>query len=355
MKSVLFSPFQIRDLKFSNRIFVSPMCQYSAVEGVAQPWHMVHLGSRASGGAGLVMAEATAVSPEGRISPGCLGLWSEAQMLALKPIAEFISSQGSVPAIQLAHAGRKASTEVPWKGHGVIDVAKGGWETVAPSPLPFKSGEPTPKELQKKDISDLVGQFVASARLALKAGFQVVELHMAHGYLMNEFLSPVSNHRNDEFGGSIENRMRFPLEVAKQVRAVWPEKWPVFARISATDWVSGGWDLEQSIVLCKELKKLGIDLIDCSSGGNSPDAQIPVGPGYQIPLAQEIRDRCEILTGAVGLITQPEFAENILRDQRADVVFLARAFLKDPYWPWHAAEALKQEPRVPLQYQRARS
>lgn len=353
MKSLLFSPLKIRDLEFRNRIFVSPMCQYSAIEGVPQPWHMVHLGSRAVGGAALVMAEATSVSPVGRISPADTGIWNQEQVTAWKPIVKFIRDQGAVPAIQLAHAGRKASTAAPWNGDGAIDPSQGGWETIAPSPIAFNNEYTTPREIAASEIPKLVEEFTAAARRSLEAGFQVAELHMAHGYLMHEFLSPLSNQRKDDYGGSLENRMRFPLAVARAVRAVWPENLPVFARISATDWVQGGWDIEQSVAFARELKKIGIDLVDSSSGGTTPDAKIPVAPGYQVPLAERIRKESGIMTGAVGMITRAEHAEEILANGRADVIFLARELLRDPYWPLHVAPALRAKGPWPVQYDRA--
>ncbi|WP_413586680.1 NADH:flavin oxidoreductase/NADH oxidase [Bdellovibrio sp. HCB274] len=351
----LFSPIKIRSLELKNRIAVSPMCMYSAEEGMPNAWHMVHLGSRAVGGAGLIVAEATGVRPEGRISLGCLGLWNDEQMKAFKPIVQFIKDHGSVAGIQLAHAGRKASSHVAWKGGKPLSAEEGAWPTVGPSTLPFNEGWPTPLELTAPEIQGLVGAFVHSAELALKAGFEVIELHMAHGYLMHEFLSPLSNHRKDSYGGSLENRMRFPLEVAKAVRKVWPEDRPLFARISATDWVENGWDLEQSISLAKELKKAGVDLIDCSTGGNMPHAKIPVGAGYQVPFAEAVRNEAEIKTGAVGLITDPQQAEEILVSDKADIIFIAREMLRDPYWPLHAAKKMGVNVTWPIQYGRVNS
>ena len=355
MKSLLYSPLKIREMTFKNRIFVSPMCQYSAIDGIPQPWHMVHLGSRAVGGAGLVMAEATGVSPEARISPGDTGLWNREQVNAWKPITEFIKSHGAVPAVQLAHAGRKASTAEPWfEGGRYLKPNERGWETLGPSAIAFDENHAPPRAMTTEDIAKVVDQFGASTRLALEAGFECIEIHMAHGYLMHEFLSPLSNRREDDYGGSLENRMRFALEVAAEVRSLWPARLPVFARISATDWVDGGWDIEQSIALCRELKRIGIDLVDASSGGNVPKAKIPVAPGYQVPLAQRIREESGIMTGAVGLITKPEHAEEILANGRADVVFLARELLRDPYWPLHSAKALRAEIEWPKQYSRAK-
>ena len=352
--SKLFTPLQLRSLNLRNRIFVAPMCQYSCHDGLPDAWHLVHLGSRAVGGAALVMAEATAVSPEGRISPGDCGLWNDAQVEAFAPIARFIAEQGAVPAIQLGHAGRKASVQPPWQDGAAIAAADGGWQPVAPSPVPFGPGSPEPRELSSLDLEQISTAFGESTRRALRAGFQVVEVHMAHGYLLHQFLSPLSNRRNDNFGGSLENRMRFPLQVARRVREAWAEDLPVLVRISATDWVDGGWDLAQSLELCRHLKTLGIDLVDCSSAGLVPDAVIPVGPGFQTPLAAQIREEVGIATGAVGLITAPAQAEQIVATGLADVVFLARELLRDPYWPMHAAQLLKAEHPWPVQYERAR-
>ncbi len=353
--SMLLSPLQLRELRIRNRIFVSPMCQYSARDGLAGAWHLVHLGSRAVGGAGLVMAEATAVAPVGRISPDDLGIWSDAHVEALRPVSAFIREHGAVAAIQLAHAGRKAATDLPWRGGRPLTPSAGGWRPVAPSPLAFDDGYPVPAELDEAAIDEVVVQFVAAARRSLAAGFQVVELHMAHGYLLHSFLSPLSNHRVDSYGGDLEGRVRLPLRVARAVREVWPVEWPVFARISATDWAAGGWDLEQSIQLARWLKNSGIDLIDCSSGGLVPHAQIPAGPGFQTPFAQTIRRDADICTAAVGFITEPAQAEHILRTGQADAVALARQMLRDPYWPLHAAHMLGDEPGWPVQYERAKT
>jgi 2,4-dienoyl-CoA reductase-like NADH-dependent reductase (Old Yellow Enzyme family) len=350
--SRLFSAFSLRGVEFRNRVFVSPMCQYSSRDGLPNDWHMVHLGSRAVGGAGLVCVEATGVSPEGRISPGDTGLWSEEHTRAFEPIAAFIKSQGARAAIQLAHAGRKASTDVPWRGGKPLSEEQGGWQTLAPSAVSFGDW-PAPKEMTRDDIETVTLQFADAARRALEAGFDVVELHMAHGYLLHEFLSPLSNRREDEFGGSLENRTRFPLLVAEAVREVWPETLPLFARISATDWVEGGWNLEQSVQLSRWLKERGVDLIDCSSGGLVPGARIPVAPDYQVPFAETIRKEAGVATGAVGLISEPEQAEEIIFTGKADVVFLARAELRDPYWPLHAARQLGAEAPWPVQYGRA--
>jgi 2,4-dienoyl-CoA reductase-like NADH-dependent reductase (Old Yellow Enzyme family) len=351
--SVLFSPLKIRDITFRNRVFVSPMCQYSSVEGMPTDWHMVHLGSRAVGGAGLVMVEATAVVPEGRISPTDSGIWTDAHAEAFKSIAKFIKEHGAAPAIQLAHAGRKASTAAPWLGGGPVGPEAGAWQPVAPSPIPFDAGYPVPREMTLADIDACVAAFVTGARRSLAAGFEVVELHFAHGYLAHEFLSPLSNHRNDTYGGSLENRMRFPLRVAAAVREVWPGKYPLFVRISATDWAEGGWDLPQSIELSRNLKAIGIDLIDCSSGALVPRAKMRIGPGYQVAFAEAIRRDAGIATGAVGMITEARQAEQILSEGKADVVLLARAMLRDPYWPLHAARTLGVDVRWPVQYERA--
>jgi 2,4-dienoyl-CoA reductase-like NADH-dependent reductase (Old Yellow Enzyme family) len=329
------------------------MCQYSCQEGMANDWHLVHLGSRAVGGAALVMVEATAVSPEGRISPADMGIWSDEHQRALQPVAEFIKAQGAVAAIQLAHAGRKASTDAPWRGGKPVAESAGGWQALAPSPLAF-GDYPAPREMTAADVAKVTAQFAEAARRSLAAGFDVVELHMAHGYLVHEFLSPLSNERGDQYGGDFEGRLRFPLQVAEAVRGVWPDHLPVFMRISATDWVEGGWDLAQSIEFSRRLKMLGIDLIDCSSGGLVPGAKIPVAPGYQVPFAQAIRQQAGIATGAVGLITEAEQAEAIIAAGDADVVFLARAMLRDPYWPLHAAKILGVDIPWPVQYQRAK-
>ena len=330
------------------------MCQYSSREGLPTEWHLVHLGSRAVGGAGLVMVEATAVSPEARISPDDSGIWSKTHALAFKASTTFIRAQGAVPAIQLAHAGRKASTAAPWEGGGFLSPEKRGWQPSAPSALPFKPEWPAPHEMERTDLERVLEQFEEAAVLCDDAGFEVIELHMAHGYLFHEFLSPLTNHRADEFGGSFENRIRFPLEIASSVRRVWPDKFPLFVRISSTDWVDGGWDLSQSVRFANELAKIGVDLIDCSSGGAVPHAKIPVEPLYQVPFAETIRRECGIKTAAVGLITKPEQAESIISEGRADAVFLAREFLRDPYWPLHAAKALGERIQWPKQYERAR-
>ncbi len=352
--SRLLSTIKFRELKLKNRLVVSPMCQYSAKDGVPDDWHLVHLGSRAVGGAAVVFTEATAVSPEGRISPADTGIWSEDQTKAFTRISTFIRDHGAVAGIQLAHAGRKASTKIPWEGDGEVPVENGGWETMAPSSIKFADNYPLPEEMGQPDIKLVLAQFASAARRSLDAGFQIAEIHMAHGYLLHEFLSPLSNHRNDEYGGGLRNRMRFPLEVAEIVRNTWPADLPLFVRISVTDWIDGGWDLPQSIELAKELKKIGVDLIDCSSGGIAPGARIPVGPGYQVGFAEEIRKQAGIMTGAIGLITDATQAENILTGEQADVIFMAREFLRDPYFPLHAAKTLGDDPQYPVQYQRAK-
>ena len=352
--SRLFSLLQLRTVTFRNRIFVSPMCQYSSRDGYPSDWHLVHLGSRAVGGAGLVMVEATAVSPEGRISPDDSGIWSDAHAEAFAPIARFIREQGAAAGIQLAHAGRKASTDRPWQGGGPLGPDQRGWQPIAPSPLPFAHGYPVPREATATDLEAVRSQFEAAARRARAAGFQVIEVHLAHGYLLHEFLSPLSNLRKDEYGGGLGNRIRFPLSITRAVRDIWPQDLPVFVRISATDWAEGGWDLEQSVELCRRLKEQGIDLIDCSSGGLVPDAVIPAGPGFQTPFAASLRKEAGIATGTVGFITDPAQAEQIVATGLADVVFLARAMLRNPYWPLDAAKALKVDIPWPVQYLRAK-
>jgi 2,4-dienoyl-CoA reductase-like NADH-dependent reductase (Old Yellow Enzyme family) len=352
--SQLFNALTIADVTFRNRVFVSPMCQYSSRDGMPTDWHLVHLGSRAVGGAGMVMVEATAVTPQGRISPGDSGIWSDAHAEAFQPITRFISEQGAVPAIQLAHAGRKASTDLPWRGGGPVSAESGGWIPLAPSKIPFAEGHPVPHELSVAELDDIVAAFVTAARRAREAGFQCIEVHMAHGYLLHEFLSPLANERRDDYGGSLANRMRLPLRVASAVREEWPSSLPLLVRISATDWVDGGWDLEQSVELSQQLKSIGVDMIDCSSGGTVPNAVIPAGPGFQTPFAEHIRREAGIATAAVGMITAPEQAEHVLRTGQADAVFLARQFLRDPYWPLHAAAALHVDVDWPVQYERAK-
>lgn len=349
----LLEPFRLRGIEFKNRIAVSPMCQYSAVDGHPTTWHMIHLGCRAVGGASLVMAEATAVQEIGRISPGDTGLYLDSHVDAWRPIVQFMREQGAVAGIQLAHAGRKASTEAPWLGGKPIPTSKGGWTPVAPSPEAFDAGYNLPNELSVEEIDQVVVDFETAARRALKAGFQLVEIHGAHGYLLHEFYSPLSNQRKDDYGGSFENRIRLLLRVAKTVRDFWPAENPVFVRISASDWREGGWDIEQSVELCRTLKALAIDLVDASSGGVVPGVNIPVGPGYQVEFAATIRRESGVATGAVGMITDPVQAETIISTEQADIVFLAREMLRDPYWPRRAAQVLGGKIKPPVQYERA--
>jgi 2,4-dienoyl-CoA reductase-like NADH-dependent reductase (Old Yellow Enzyme family) len=352
--SGLFDPLAIRDLRFANRAFVSPMCQYSSHDGYANDWHFVHLGSRAVGGAGLVLTEATAVLPEGRISPQDLGIWSDGHIETLSRIVSFIHEQGSIAGMQLAHAGRKASTRRPWEAQGAIPESEGGWKkVVAPSALAFADTYPMPEALTTEGIQEVVSAFAAAARRACQAGFRVLEIHAAHGYLIHEFLSPHSNKREDEYGGSFENRTRLCREIVAAVRSTWPKELPLFVRISATDWIDGGWNIDESVKLATQLKQIGVDLIDCSSGGNVPHAKIPVGPGYQVAFAERIRREAEIRTGAVGMITSPIQAEHIIRTQQADAVIMAREFLRDPYWPLRAARELDEPTAWPVQYLRA--
>ena len=352
-QSALFTPLTIRGITLRNRIAVSPMCQYSSDDGFANDWHLVHLGSRAVGGAALVMAEATAVEARGRISPKDLGIWKDEHIENFARIAAFLKRQGAVPGIQIAHAGRKGSTRVPWEGGAPIPQEQGGWQTVAPSAIPFRPGEPAPAELSTAGIRNIAEAFAAAAGRARQAGFEVLEIHGAHGYLINEFLSPLSNHRNDDYGGSFENRIRFALEVVDAVRRNWPESQPLFMRISATDWAEGGWTLDDSVALAKRVRDRGVDLVDCSSGGNAHDAKIQLGPGYQVPFAERIRREAGVLTGAVGMITDARQAEEIIQAGRADVVLMAREFLRDPYWSLHAAPLLEADAAAPMQYGRA--
>jgi 2,4-dienoyl-CoA reductase (NADPH2) len=347
----LFSPLQIEGISFRNRIVLSPMCQYSSEEGLANDWHLVHLGARAAGGAGLIFVEATAVTRDGRITPGDLGIWEDRHIEPLARIARFLRSQGVVPGIQLAHAGRKASCAPPWTGGARLKTREeGAWDAVAPSPIPFRPGDPVPVELDHEAIGAIIEAFVLATRRALEAGFQIIELHMAHGYLLHEFLSPLSNHRTDEFGGSFENRIRLPLRVAEAVKAELPSDSPLFVRISATDWAEGGWDLEQSVELGHAFCKAGVKLIDVSSGALVPDAKIPIGPGFQVPLAATIRRETGVGTGAVGLITEVHQANEVIASGAADLVFVGREMLRDPYWPIHAAEALHQAAPWPVPY-----
>lgn len=352
--ALLFEQIRIRDITLKNRIVVSPMCQYSSVDGFANDWHLVHLGSRAIGGSALVFTEATAVSPEGRITPDDLGIWKDEHISFLKRITDFIKEHDAVPGIQLAHAGRKASHVSPWKGRNPILENEGGWKTLAPSAISFKEGDLIPKEMTKEEISQLIQDFRSATQRAVEAGFEVFEIHGAHGYLINEFLSPTSNKRSDEYGGSFENRIRLLLEIVKEMRSVIKNKYPLFVRISATDWVDGGWDENDSVQLVKILKEHEVDLIDCSTGGNSHDQKIPVAPLYQVPFAEKIKKETGILTAAVGLITKADEAENILKEKKADLIIMARQLLREPYFPLHAAKQLGFDLTWPVQYDRAK-
>ena len=349
----LFSPYRVREVELKNRIVVSPMCQYSAKEGHPQTWHLVHLGSRAVGGAGCVFTEATAVEAIGRISPGDTGIYTDSHVDSWRPIAQFLREEGAVPGMQLAHAGRKASVGAPWTGGKPIKIEDGGWEPVAPSQEAFDVGYTVPRALTLAEIDAVIGAFRKATERALAAGFEVLEIHSAHGYLLHEFLSPLCNTRQDEYGGTFENRIRLAVRVVRAVRQAWPARLPLFFRVSATDWMEGGWDLEQTIELCRRLKSLGVDLIDASSGGAVPQAKVPVAPGYQVRFAEEIRRQAGIATGAVGMITDPAQAETTLETEQADLVFLARQLLRDPYWPRRAAKALDAKIKPPDQYLRA--
>jgi 2,4-dienoyl-CoA reductase-like NADH-dependent reductase (Old Yellow Enzyme family) len=347
----LLSPLTIRGVTLRNRVVMSPMCQYCAHEGFADDWHLVHIGSRAVGGASLVMVEATAVTRDGRITPSDLGIWDDEHIEPLARIARFVPTQGAVPGIQLAHAGRKASCRVPWEGGARLKTpAEGGWTVVGPSPIPFNDDDPPPVPLDREGIDGIVAAFEDAARRALAAGFRVIEIHSAHGYLLHEFLSPLSNRRTDEYGGSLENRMRLVLRVAKALRTLIPDEMPLFVRISATDWAEGGWDVDQSVVLAKRLKELGVDLVDASSGALVPKVRIPLGPGYQVPFARRIRHEAGLMTAAVGQITDVEQANRIITEGDADLVFLARELLREPYWAMKAYRALGGEPPWPVQY-----
>jgi len=355
MSDHLFAPLALRSQVLRNRIAVSPMCQYSAVDGRATDWHFVHLGARAVGGAALVLAEATAVEARGRISPADLGLWDDAQIEPLRRIASFLEAHGAVPGVQLAHAGRKASTATPWEGGGPLAARHGGWSVVGASPLAFAEGSLIPEPLDAGGLHAVVRAFAAAARRAHAAGFRAVEIHAAHGYLLHSFLSPLSNRRTDAYGGTFEGRTRLLLEVVEAVRAAWPEELPLLVRLSATDWVDGGWDVDQSAALARSLGPLGVDLVDCSSGGLVPGAAVPLAPGYQVPFAERIRREAGILTGAVGLITEPAQADEIVRAGRADLVLLARQLLREPNWPLRAARELgRDDAPWPRQYLRAR-
>jgi len=351
----LFAPLQIREVNLRNRIGVSPMCEYSSVDGFANDWHLVHLGSRAVGGAAMVMTEASAVLAEGRISPQDLGVWTDDHIPMLARIFRFIDEHGAVPAMQLAHAGRKASTAAPWNGGGALGEAEQGWRPIfAPSAIPFSPASITPEPLSKSGIDRVIQAFADAARRSREAGARIVEIHSAHGYLLHEFLSPLSNTRSDCYGGSFENRTRLLREVVQAIRLAWPVSLPLFVRISASDWVSGGWTIDDSVSLAKQLHPLGVDLIDCSSGGAIPNVQIPAGPGYQVPFAEQVRKEAGIPTAAVGMITEPEQADQIVRTGQADMVFLARGLLRDPYWPLRAADQLHQNGPWPKQYVRAK-
>jgi 2,4-dienoyl-CoA reductase-like NADH-dependent reductase (Old Yellow Enzyme family) len=351
--SHFFDPLPLRGLTLANRLVVSPMCQYSSVDGFSNDWHLVHLGSRAVGGAAVVFTEATAVTADGRISPHDLGIWTDAHVEGLARIVRFVTAQGTIPGIQLAHAGRKASTTRPWEGSQAIPPQSGGWQVVGPSGAPFSASYPTPRPVAASELGAIVDAFRAAARRALGAGFAIVEIHAAHGYLLHEFLSPLVNTRTDDYGGSFDNRARLCLEVAGAVREVWPERLPVWVRISASDWKAGGWDVDQSVELARRLRDRGVDLIDCSSGGAVADATIPLGPGYQVPFAARIRRDAKVATGAVGLITEPGQADAIISRGEADVVLMARELLRDPYWPLHAAQMLGVDASWPAPYLRA--
>jgi 2,4-dienoyl-CoA reductase-like NADH-dependent reductase (Old Yellow Enzyme family) len=349
----LFSNLTIKNVTLKNRIVVSPMCQYSSTDGFTNDWHLVHLGSRAVGGSGLIIAEATAVSPEGRITPGDIGIWKEEHVSGFKKITDFIHTQGSVSGIQLAHAGRKASCAVPWAGGKQLGITDGGWPVLAPSAIPFDDGDRIPVEMDEAGILKVIARFKEAAGRALLAGFKVIEIHSAHGYLLHEFLSPLSNKRNDRYGGSFENRTRLLLQVVEAVRSVWPDKNPLFVRISATDWTEGGWTPDEAVKLASLMKAKGVDLIDCSSGGNVAHAQIPTGPAFQVQFSEVIR-KTGILTGTVGLITSARQAETILQEDRADLIFLAREMLRNPYFPLLAAQELGAEISWPVQYIRSK-
>ena len=351
--SLLFTPLSIRNLTFRNRIVMSPMCQYTAGDGYAADWHVVHYGTRAAGGTGLIIVEATAVWPEGRITPGDLGIWSDNHIDGLRRVAEFVMSQGAVPGIQLAHAGRKASCAIPWEGGKQLDLKHGGWETVAPSAIPFSPGERAPGEADRICIERIIEGFREAAVRALKAGFRVAEIHSAHGYLLQEFLSPISNKRTDRYGGSFDNRIRLLIEVTEAVRSVWPEEYPIFVRISSTEWSEEGWTPEESVRLAPLLQKAGADLIDCSSGGNIHNAKIPFGPNYQVPFAEMVK-KSGIPSGAVGMITTAGQAEEILADGKADLILMGRELLRNPYFPLQAAAGLGAGISWPLQYLRAK-
>lgn len=349
----LFSPITLRGVTARNRIFVSPMCQYSSEGGFADDWHLVHLGSRAVGGAGLVMSEAAAITPEGRISYADLGIWSDEHVDGLRRVTAFVAGHGAVPAIQLAHAGRKASTAPPWEGPDALEAPGRTWEPVAPTDRPFSDASPKPRRLSTTEVHELVDAFAAAAARSLMAGFQAIEIHGAHGYLVHEFLSPLSNDRDDEYGGDFDGRTRFLMEIVAAVRAAIGEEVPLFVRLSATDWHDEGWSVDDSVELARRLAAAGVDLVDCSSAGVVPSVPVPVGTGYQTHLAAAVRAGAGVASGAVGLITSPEQADHIVRSGQADVVLLARELLRDPYWPYRAAKALGVETEAPRQYRRA--
>ncbi|MEO8191587.1 MAG: NADH:flavin oxidoreductase/NADH oxidase [Acidobacteriota bacterium] len=351
----LFDPLTLRGLTLRNRIGVSPMCQYSSEDGFASDWHLVHLGSRAVGGAGLVMVEATSVAPRGRISPQDMGIWSDAHVEPFARIARFLGEQGAAPGIQLAHAGRKASVTRPWEGDRPLTDDEGGWPVAAPSPIPFKEGWREPFAMTAEDIAEFLAHMQAATRRALAAGFRWIELHAAHGYLLHSFYSPLSNRRDDEYGGAFENRVRLTLQAVRAIRKEWPDDLPVAVRISGTDWIEGGWTVEDSIALARRLGDEGADIVDCSSGGNSAAAMIPAGAGYQVPIAEAVKRGSGLPTIAVGMISDPMQADQIIRNGQADMVLLAREELRDPYWPIHAAKVLGQSElvTVPVQYGRA--
>jgi len=352
--SKLFSPLEIKSIKLKNRITVSPMCQYSSVDGFANDWHLVHLGSRAVGGAGLIISEATAVSPEARISPQDLGIWEDDHIEKLAQITSFISQHGTVPGIQLSHAGRKASTATPWLGRGKVKAEDGGWQPVAPSAIAFSDSYPMPVALDQEGIDKVILDFTNAAKRALDAGFKVVEIHAAHGYLIHQFLSPLSNQRTDSYGGSFENRIRFLLQIIDSVKKVWPSDLPIFVRISATDWAEGGWTIEESVKLALQLKEEKVDLIDVSTGGLASHQKIPVGPAYQLPFASRIKKETGMLTGTVGLITNSAQSETILVNEDADMIIMAREILRNPYFPLQAAKELHDEVEWPIQYERSK-
>jgi 2,4-dienoyl-CoA reductase-like NADH-dependent reductase (Old Yellow Enzyme family) len=352
--ALLFEPLPLKSITLKNRIVVSPMCQYSATDGFANDWHLVHLGSRAVGGAALIIQEATAINPEGRITPADLGIWKDEHIPFLQRITAFIEAHGAVPGVQLAHAGRKASHHVPWVGGAALKEIEGAWQTVGPSTIPFSENTPAPHALDNDGIQKVIGDFRMAAQRALKAGFKVAEIHAAHGYLLHSFYSPLSNKRTDEWGGTFENRIRLLLEVISAVQEVWPKELPLFVRISATDWEEDGWTGEDSVQLALRLKDVGVDVVDCSTGGNTPAAKIPAGPLYQVGFAEQVKKGAGIKTGAVGIITKPAEAEAIVQNGQADLVIMARELLRDPYFPLHAAKELGVDVEWPDQYKRAK-